>query len=94
MTVLDATEPHTAFTDPESGAFGLTTFKTDAHQTAMARDLDQFRATQQTQQPPAKFANPFASIDVPSMTRDAGNVEDDGQDDLVRGDDASQATSD
>lgn len=48
MTVLDATEPHTAFTDPESGAFGLTTFKTDAHQTAMARDLDQFRATQQT----------------------------------------------
>ena len=40
MTVLDVTEKDTAIVDPKSGGFGLATFKTEAQQTAMNRDLE------------------------------------------------------
>ena len=40
MTVLDVTEKDTAIVDPMHGGFGLATFKTEAQQTAMARDLE------------------------------------------------------
>lgn len=43
MTVLDVIEKDTAIIDPKHGGFGLATFKTDAEQTRMTQDLENFR---------------------------------------------------
>ena len=55
----------------------------------MTRDLNEFRE-QHLKAPKAAFTNPFASIEVPSQTKELKRVEkDDGFDDLARGDDGS-----
>jgi hypothetical protein len=40
MTVLDVTEKDTAIVDPRHGGFGLATFKTEAQQATMTKDLE------------------------------------------------------